>query len=567
MLRRFFDRFYFIRYELMVLGCLLALLLLLFAGWYGYSLLLKKPLERAESFIESDPARAQSILDSLPPHRWWHPERQARHALLHSIALDKRHIDIKSDSVIRPAAEFYRVQGAARYRMLTYYYLGRIHQNAENYPQAHAYFTFADQLADSLGELQSGGLIARGLTEINNHSNNFSEELRYAEKALRLFTEAGSALHAEWARYDLAQAHSNNRNYPEAIGCYEAFSEATKARKDTLTLGYSLADQAAAHLALGEFQRAKELLEEAHDRYHRPANAKWLADYAYACAGVGERHKALALIARAEELNEGADVQMRVWGRKAQVSAACGAYDEAYEVEQLLSEAVDSTIRRTLEESAVVSHHDYYKKESESISAQLRKRAGGLWRALLILALLSGLLIGWLLLRNRQRKVQIDEYMGQINTIRDNLAHQESTMSELGQKISQQLKGRFIPLNQLAETYYAHQKSPKEQQKIYASILKSLEEFSQPDYIRAELEPLINHSEREIVSRMREQLPNLNEKEVQLACYLLTGFSAIAISLFQQTTVENVYRRVYRLREKVKNSEAPDREEFIRKLS
>ena len=57
---------------------------------------------------------------------------KAKHALLLSMAMDKNYIDRTDFDVLQPAIEYYEDNGSATDKLRTYYYQGRIYQNAGN---------------------------------------------------------------------------------------------------------------------------------------------------------------------------------------------------------------------------------------------------------------------------------------------------------------------------------------------------------------------------------------------------------------------------------------------------
>ena len=88
-------------------------------------------LQEIESYIEEDPKRALEEIRNLNPDKLQHsPRTKAKHALLHSMALDKNYIDLTTDSIIAPAVKYYSKHGSADDRLLMHYYMGRIYENA-----------------------------------------------------------------------------------------------------------------------------------------------------------------------------------------------------------------------------------------------------------------------------------------------------------------------------------------------------------------------------------------------------------------------------------------------------
>ena len=69
-------------------------------------------LDRAEAVMEEHPDSALALLDTLDRSRLTTREARARHALLYSQALDKNYIELTTDSIIRPAAQYYARHGS-----------------------------------------------------------------------------------------------------------------------------------------------------------------------------------------------------------------------------------------------------------------------------------------------------------------------------------------------------------------------------------------------------------------------------------------------------------------------
>jgi tetratricopeptide (TPR) repeat protein len=97
-------------------------------------------MDEAEKLIETQPADALQLLDSIDAKAITSKENAARHALLLSMALDKNYIDTTSLAVIQPAADYYLQHGTPKQRLRTYYYQGRIYQNRND--EENAMFAF-----------------------------------------------------------------------------------------------------------------------------------------------------------------------------------------------------------------------------------------------------------------------------------------------------------------------------------------------------------------------------------------------------------------------------------------
>ncbi len=85
-----------------------------------------------ERIIEERPDSVLNVLQAIDTDELVGDEEPAKHALLLSMALDKNVIDKTSFEVLQPAIDYYEDNGSATDKLRTYYYQGRIYQNAGN---------------------------------------------------------------------------------------------------------------------------------------------------------------------------------------------------------------------------------------------------------------------------------------------------------------------------------------------------------------------------------------------------------------------------------------------------
>ena len=85
-----------------------------------------------ERIIEERPDSVLNVLQAIDTDKLVGDEEPAKHALLLSMALDKNYIDKTDFEVLQPAIDYYEDNGSATDKLRTYYYQGRIYQNAGN---------------------------------------------------------------------------------------------------------------------------------------------------------------------------------------------------------------------------------------------------------------------------------------------------------------------------------------------------------------------------------------------------------------------------------------------------
>lgn len=102
-------------------------------------------LKNIELYSQDKPAEALNELASMDRQLLNSDKEKALYALLYSMALDKNYIDLKSDSLITPAVQYYSHTRDKNHKFLSYYYQARIYENAGCYDDALSAYMKAEQ--------------------------------------------------------------------------------------------------------------------------------------------------------------------------------------------------------------------------------------------------------------------------------------------------------------------------------------------------------------------------------------------------------------------------------------
>lgn len=199
-------------------------------------------LDSIEFLLETDPPHALEAAEQIRAEELVSRRKKARYALLYSAALDKNHIDICSDSIISPAIAYYIRKGSDRDRSMTYYYTGRICENAHDSEKAMHWMTMAEKSVESRTYLHAlifsckGRLYHSSCDHIAAAENfHMAAEIfrenghddRYVSNKLREATcllMAGESEEAERIADGIMvlQMESRSMNYPALLNIYDA---------------------------------------------------------------------------------------------------------------------------------------------------------------------------------------------------------------------------------------------------------------------------------------------------------------------------------------------------------
>ena len=148
-------------------------------------------LDWAEAVMEEHPDSALTLLDTLDRRRLTTREARARHALLHSQALDKNYIELTTDSIIRPAAQYYARHGSPNDRLKAQYYLGCIFCNASDWEQAIEHFVNAEEYVDRATDWQAVGRLYSAKRAIYFDIYDFEKSYRDALLSAEYYGKSG----------------------------------------------------------------------------------------------------------------------------------------------------------------------------------------------------------------------------------------------------------------------------------------------------------------------------------------------------------------------------------------
>ena len=145
-------------------------------------------LDQIESVLWVRPDSALTMLqeDSVFA-RSYSQKDFARYSLLMSAALDKNYIDVRSDSIIRYAVDYYAEKKKSKYQYLSNYYHGIVLKNMGAYPAAVVAFEKAGNDALSYEDYLYSGLSERNKASIFTIMGNNAAAIECQQKAIVFF--------------------------------------------------------------------------------------------------------------------------------------------------------------------------------------------------------------------------------------------------------------------------------------------------------------------------------------------------------------------------------------------
>lgn len=526
-------------------------------------------MDTAEALSATAPDSALLLIRTLEPDSLPSERLRARHALVHSMILDKCFIDLQDDSIIRPAVDYYIVHGTNRERMLAYYYWARIAENAEEFPVCAERFLMAEHYLGGDTLDRYAALVARCLGDAYLLEYDFVPAVRHYRNSAERFRNLGERIN-ELRMYEYLALTYN------LMGAHDAY--------DSLFVEvFPMAAQ------MGDTGMLLSL-----------RNGKALSDL---YRGVEARTVLCSLQAGYARYNGG-----RFWEDDAGMMAmiylnlgdadSCGYYLQKLEAiksqlslykqmgllylhERMLLLKGDTSRLICLKDSIDMMHdtmHSFQRVNSmerierrfrarmlEESNRALRTRGRVLTTWGLVLAVLLTAVIVRLVKRSRRivagKNAQIAACLMELE---DHRAVELNLLDRLDMQVSKErelrelIESRFRQIRELATTYYQHPKTLR--------LAEQVRRLALSEQMQRDLENMVDLYHEGIVTRLRNTGGELTSEDIRLAVLLIAGFTPQQISIVTDTAVNTVYVRKLRLKNKIAQLGAPDTERLLAEI-
>jgi len=514
----------------------------------------------------------KGVVDSLslmkPDFPRMTEKEQAYYSLIYAMALDKSYIDTTDVSILDPAVKYYSKHGSPREKMLTYYYLGRIHENSGDYSEAIISLTKA--LEQDWDDNAYRGRAYMAIADANNYTFNSLEEARCVDSAAFYYTLTGDSTLIRAARFRKAICliNARDRNTSRAIldellqhEDLDYYLKRNCLQQDAYVT-VLLDDEKRFPQALTYFSESAEM--------GLGLSGAYAAAYAYLLYRTGNKSDAMSIF---NVLNTVDDAFSKAasdsW--RSRICFQEGDLTNAFSLLERSLVMVDSTVISSLNQSMIATQRDYYSDKAlreEQYTKLLEARQTIM---LLSIALIICLLSGIIIIIRRRNMDKVGKYESAMEELKDELlAKTKANVSAneenagLREHFKRVYKRHFDLLARFYEEYdimlrngYSEEKKNKQIQKIIDGLSADKESFSR-------FETIVDEDMNGILSQFRNDYPGFAEIDYRLFCYYVAGFSTKFIYIIINSMSSNsIYIRKSRMKKVIESSDCPRRERYL----
>lgn len=342
---------------------------------------------------------------------------------------------LTTDSLLDKSIDYYKQHKDNSRLADGYYYKATREMLAGNYPWAILHSKKAEQLAQ--GTLQQYKIVER-LTFLNDLSGNYTLQLDYAKKSLRL---ASLSNNKQWMAYsynNIGKAFSNLDKYDSALYYIDKTIPYIKYINDRDKAGFLT--NIGMLYKRENYEKAKNLFLESMKYEETSAAYENLADVYYM---MGKQDEAYRLWKKALTIDDGDYKDNAIHSilsydiEHGHMEKACDHIDEIIHIkDSMLNKLKNDTIK----DLQLRFDHEVSMREQEQITSYWR--IGGLVAVVIILLLVIYAIWEWDKRKDEKHDVQmqINDYMSQIRELEATKEDVSKTIEELNKKIRNKLE-------------------------------------------------------------------------------------------------------------------------------
>lgn len=555
------------------LSLILALMMALLTGCTNRAAM--EELAYLETRMEANADSVRTALAAMNGSRL-RGEARALHALLYSQALDKCYVDVTNDSLISIATKYYRKGDEPLRALQSLYYQGRVMENAKEYHQAIALYTEAERYVDEVEDPYIKGLLYAHLGVLYSGDYDYATALRNLKIAYEYYKEA-----------NIPRLQYNAlRNIGHAYKAMNDFSNAEASLKEAAAWAYannrkSLYVSCLQHLfeLYDAFNDSNSFLQlfnsEGYKAYAVDMHVEYLLARQY--ASNGELDIALSHLERAWEQTSTIEDTISLYHQGYKIYKSKGEYMLALANHEKILNLQDSLLRIATRHPLIETQRDFFQEQTELTEVKLQKSRQATFFICVVAILAIAIIIIVSRTRARKKREELDGYVNLTEDLQRSLYSKEEAMNRMGEqlqlrdeqartmntRLAELMRGRYELLNELTNTYYETSGSKADREAIFQKVKKAIDRMAGNRKEMQELENIVNEYCDNAMLHIHNELPELPYDDTVLLCYIYAGFSAKAIHLFTKNSISNIYSRKSRLREHIKQSDAPHRQQLL----
>lgn len=514
-------------------------------------------LDKSEIIMDDDAASADSLMKLIDPSFIKNKERRARYALLYTAAEYKNYQSATSDSLIMIAVRHYSISNNIDYRFLSFYYLGCVYMDLNQFTDAAVAYTQAEQLVDRIDNEYWKGLLYSQLGKIFNEACDFNRAEEYFTKSEICFELAGKELHKVYALFYIGENKKNMHDFKEADSILRIVENDIEKIGDSMLYFDCILNRLSCALYMNELDSATKMICNYSLLNENASNTfGYLELMALYYNKIKDYDKSELYLEKARQCDLTSTDSIYWYFISSLLAESKGQIEESLEFYRIYTAIENENLRLVLSQPILGIQKEQYKVLAEN--ELLRYKHARL--TLILCAVIFMLIIVIVLVTYHYKKKHMKEQLFDSLALVEELTalnnKHKNTIKQLKNEVRTQFHERHDVSNRLYSMYFDSENQEKvTKQQLRITINSLIKDYTAPEKVR-DLDDFINETYDGIMDRLADEEIGLTDKELQLFRYSFAGLSSKSVSVLIKESPQNIYQIKSRLLKKVRrNSE------------
>lgn len=540
------------------------LILILTGGIMSCCCPYSKTFQEAESLLSSAPDSTLVMLDDVQAAGLRSRRLKAEYALLSARAQDAIYGFVPSEDAGRlaAAAEYFEKKGPREDRLDAWYMLGKVQLANNALYRAVVSFEHALAAADELKDDGARGRICHQLAYAFNASGQHVAAARQLYDSYQAFTRASMDKDSRQTLLEYGQAWYNFERYDEAADIFNTVLAQAHEARDTLVQVRCLQNYSAMLLEMDPVDPglARDMLARVTDELHYPLGSADWGVLAYSAALMGQDAEAQRCLRQARARVETVSDRNRLHFREYQVASRAGRTAQALQALERVTASGNEEDISALRSAVSLAREDYLQDREELVSERLRAQRLGQIALILLLVAVSSTALWYLRARRIANEKALSEEQAETERYISIAEELQARLGETSRRLRDTAAGKNDILERLCEQYYVFEGTDKLQGNLLKEVRQAVEGLRNDKKVQARLEHSVDATREGAAAKLRAQLPNCKEEDVRLFVLAASGFSRTAMAALMDKEKGVVNNRLWRLKGRIADSDAPDKD-------
>ena len=518
---------------------------------------------------QQEPVEALERIRSIDKNSIRGKHNRARYALAYSEALYYNRINSDCDTLVRPLFGYYHDSDKHSERARALYQCALVKYNSNQFTDALYNISKAHTSLDIVENFRLRGLLYRTEGFIYGQEMLFQNAIESHIKAKESFEKAELSEHYLYSIYDIGCLYSHIQDFDTALEYMNRTISICETNNNRELLEQAICDCCDICLCAHASNNNDTLLWKAKDYMSildtMPLTTInkgiYYSNKAVINASDKQANRAIHNLFLADN-SENPDTN-HIMLRKYWINKDLSNYQDALYWLEKCHHIENNHIIKALEIPSInfqleITRKEYDLERQKNINSKLRFAS-----IILLVLVITISIIAYILKCNYVQRQLIEQYTLTVRELKSVITElKENNRTELTVLFNNQ----YYELNNLLDAYYEHADSPRQQTIIYKRLQETILSLKSDSKRINEIEKYVNIQHNNLMQRLRNQCPQLSDRDFRIILYSYAGLSLRAISIFLDSKPETLSKAKYRIKNKIKDSGAIDADEFINML-